>query len=149
MRFILVIATMIAMTSVAHAKEFQEGQLWTYQTRPGDDASLVLINLVETVPKLGAVYHISVLRVHLPSWKDDSRPETDLPHFPVLKEALEKSVMANVGKRAPLEAYRVGYKTWREAFDAGQAGAFKVSIAEIVSIVETTVQKNRPTPSDK
>jgi hypothetical protein len=149
MRHRLTLAAVVAMTSIAHARDFEAGQLWSYQTRPGDEASLVLIDLVETVPKLGAVYHIRVLRVHLPSWKDDSRPETDLPHFPVLKEALERSLVSNVGKRAPLDAYRKGYETWRSAFDAGRSGAFSISIAEIVSIVETTVEKNRPQPSDK
>ena len=149
MRHLLTFAAVLVMTSNAHARDFEAGQLWSYQTRPGDEASLVLIDLVETVPKLGTVYHISVLQVHFASWKDNSRPETDLPHFPVLKEALEKSVVSNVGKRAPLDAYREGYETWRSAFDAGRAGAFSVSISEIVSIVEATIEKNRPQPSNK
>jgi hypothetical protein len=143
MRHLLFLAAMIAMTTNAQARDFEAGQLWSYHARPGDDASLILIDLVESVPKLGAVYHISVLRVHLPSWKDSSRAETDLPHFPVLKEALEKSVIAHVGDRAPLDAYRTGYNTWRAAFDDGRAGAFTIPIAEVVSIVETTLEKNR------
>jgi hypothetical protein len=146
--YLLALAAVIAVTSNAQARDFEAGQLWSYQTRPGDESSLVLINLVESVPKLGTVYHISVLKVHMPSWKDNSRPEIDLPHFPVLKETLEKSLIAHVGERAPLEAYRNGYDTWRTAFDAGRAGAFTVSVAEVVSMIEETIEKNRPQPSD-
>lgn len=148
MRYLLSLVAVIAMTTNAQARDFEAGQLWSYHARPGDDASLNLINLVESVPKLGAVYHISVLRVHLPSWKDSSRPEIDLPHFPVLKAALEKSVVAH--DRGPLDAYRNGYNAWRAAFDDGRAGAFTVSIAEVISIVEAPVEKSRPSqPSNK
>jgi hypothetical protein len=144
MRHLLFLAAVISMTTSASARDFEAGQLWSYHSRPGDDASLILINLVESVAKLGPVYHISVLRVHLPSWKDSSRPETDLPHFPVLKVALEKSVVAHVGDRAPFDAYRNGYDTWRAALADGRAGAFTVTIAEVVAMVEATVEKNRP-----
>jgi hypothetical protein len=149
-RYVFFLTAVLAMTSNAQAHDFKAGQLWSYQTRPGDEASLVLINLVESVPKLGNVYHVSVLRVHLPSWKDTSRPEIDLPHFPVLKVALDKSVVAHVGDRAPLDAYREGYATWRAASDDDGAGAFSVSIAEVVSLVEAAVEKNRPSqPANK
>ena len=142
--YFFALSAVIAMTSNAQAREFEAGQLWSYKTRPGDESSLVLINLVESVPKLGTVYHISVLKVHMPSWADNSRPEIDLPHFPVLKETLEKSLIAHVGERAPLDAYRNGYDTWRSAFDATRAGAFTVSVAEVISMVEETIEKNRP-----
>jgi hypothetical protein len=142
MRSLIFVAALIAMTSTTQAREFEVGQLWSYHTRPGEENSLVLINFIESVPKLGTVYHISVLRVQLPNMNDGSRFETDLPHFPVLKEALDKSVVTHVGDREPNEAYRRGYDTWRAAFDAGRAGAFTVSIAEVVSIVEETVKKN-------
>jgi hypothetical protein len=148
MRDLFAILAVMAMTSPVVARDFVAGQVWSYHTRPGEEASLVLVDLVEAVPKLGTVYHISVLRVHLPSWKDNSRPETDLPHFPVLKETLEKSLVAYVGQRSPLESYRNGYDAWRSAFDAGKAGAFNISVAEIVSVVEESIERNRPQPSN-
>jgi hypothetical protein len=149
MRHLLSIAAVITMTTGAHAQDFKAGQLCSYHARPGDEASLILINLVEPVPKLGNVYHISVLRVHLPGWKDNARPEIDLPHFPVLKEALEKSVVRHVGDRAPLAAYRSGYTTWRAAFDGGRAGAFSIPISEVVALVEATVENRPDQPSNK
>lgn len=148
MRHLFLTVFLIGMASQVTARDFAAGELWSYQTRPGETSSLVLIDLVEEVPKLGAVYHISVLKVHLPSWKDSSRPETDLPHFPVLKETLEKSLVARVGNRQPLEGYRRGYDTWRSAFDACKAGAFTISVAEIIDVVEQTIAKNRPTSSN-
>jgi hypothetical protein len=150
MRYLGLLATLLFMASNATARDFEVGQVWSYYARPGDEESLILINLVEEVPKLGVVYHISVLRVHMPSLNDSSRPRIDLPHFPVLKVSLEESVVALVvSQYPPLDTYRRGYETWREAFDAGRAGAFTIPIYEIVQTVEESIAKTRQQPSNK
>ena len=145
MRFFLFVAA-IAMTGTASARDYSAGQLWSYQTRAGDESSLVLIDFVESVPKLGTIYHISVLQVHMPSWKDGSRSVMDLPHFPVSKVTLDNSLLAPVGTRAPFESYKAGYAEWRKAFDAGQAGVFTISVADVIATVETALLKNMPAP---
>jgi hypothetical protein len=145
MRLVMLSALLFVMASSAGARDFEAGQVWSYYARPGDEESLILIDLVEEVPKLGVVFHISVLRVHLPSLKDASRPRTDLPHFPVLKASLEESVVALVAKdHPPLDGYRRGYETWRRAFDAGKAGAFTIPVSEIVQTIEDAIAKNFP-----
>src|SRR4051794_6583403 len=99
------------------AREYVAGQLWSYKTLPGDEKSSVLINLVESAPDKSAIYHVSVLNVHISAYKGGPRRETVLPHFPVSKETLDKSLLEVVGKRSPYESYRAGYKIWRSAFD--------------------------------
>ncbi|AXQ27833.1 hypothetical protein D0B54_03700 [Solimonas sp. K1W22B-7] len=57
-----------------------------------------------------------------------------LPHFPVAKETLDKSVVAR--RCAPARAVdcQGGYGMWKEAFDAGKGDVFTISVAEIVSV---------------
>ena len=133
----------MAMANMASARDYVAGQLWSYKTRPGDESSTLLIDLVESVPKLGTIYHISVLRVQMPSLKDNSRGIMDLPHFPVSRETLDKSALELVGTREPFEPYRNGYAEWRKAFDEGHAGIFTLTVADIVGAVESIVIKNR------
>ena len=143
MRPILFTLVLLAMSAIAKASDYQAGELWSYKTRPGDDESLVLIDRVETVPKLGTIYHISVLRVHLPNPKDESRRLVDLPHFPVSKQTLDLSVIELVGKRAPLDAYLPGYAEWKRAFDAGEAGVFTIAVSDIVGMIETAIARKK------
>ena len=39
---------------------FAPGQVWTYKTRPGEEASRIIVCRVETDPKLGEIVHIHV-----------------------------------------------------------------------------------------
>lgn len=132
------IGVLLLSTSI-QAREYLAGQLWSYEARPGDDKSLVLIDLVESAPDKSAIYHVSVLGAHIPTRRGGPRLETDLPHFPVSKETLDKSLLELVGKRSPHESFRAGYDIWRSAFDDGRAGIFTISIAEIVAIVESQI----------
>jgi hypothetical protein len=50
----------IAM-SPAFAQDFAVGQIWSYKNRPTEAGSEVLINKIEDDPKLGLIFHISVL----------------------------------------------------------------------------------------
>lgn len=119
---------------------FAVGQVWTYQTRPGDEGSTVQINRIETVARLGVVFHLSVHDVHL---RSDEAPEgfvvTDLPHFPAAQESLETSVIALSERRARTIDFESGYSEWREAFDAGRAGVFTIPVAEIVAAIEQAI----------
>lgn len=130
------------MTMNVNAREYVAGQLWSCKSRPGDENSLILIDLVESAPDKSAIYHVSVFGVLLPTHKGGPRREADLPHFPVSKETLDKSLLEIVGERSPNESYKAGYKIWRNAFDKGEAGIFTISIAEIVSIIENQIPAN-------
>jgi hypothetical protein len=64
---------------------------------------------------------------------------SELPHFPVSRETLEKSCLDLQGTRAPNPEYLPGYEQWREAFDAGEAGVFDIPVSEIVDIVQQAI----------
>jgi hypothetical protein len=142
--FILLIVTM-ALPSLGAAPDFDVGQVWAYKTRPGEQDSTLLINKVEEDPKLGRIYHISVSKVQI---KVGAAIFThELPHLPVSLKTLKLSCTELVGHSEPNPMYLPGYRMWREAFDAGHAGIYTVSVSEIVDLSEKMLQKVPTTTS--
>lgn len=141
MRKLVVIMSLLSIFSVSRAADYSEGQVWSYKARLGEQKSTVLINKIETHEKLGKIFHISVDGVRVKNRHLKGGVSTELPHFPVSEETLKKSLTKLVAKRAPNQAYIEGYKTWKAAFDAGEAGIFTVSVSEIVEFVEEAINK--------
>jgi hypothetical protein len=125
----------------AQARDFLEGQVWSYKTRPGEGNSTLLINKVEIDPRLGAIFHVSVSGVSVKNSRVSSGVTSDLPHFPVSKQTLELSCVNLVGKSPPNAEYREGYAEWRSAFNQGKAGIFSIPISEIIDGVETAINQ--------
>jgi len=67
-----------------------------------------------------------------------------LQHLPFSEEAISKSVTILVGKTKDLPAYDEGYREWRKAWDAGKAGAFAMTVAETVGLLESTLDSPLP-----
>jgi hypothetical protein len=122
MRGLLVAIILSAAVSVASAHEFAVGQVWTYHVRPGDEGSTLQINRIDQNSKLGAIYHISVFGLHIPSPIAPGGYITELPHLPVSEQTLEKSVESLTSQPARAVDYSPGYAAWKQAFDAGRAG---------------------------
>ena len=66
----------------------------------------------------------------------------ELPHLPVSLGTLKMSCTTLVGQAAPNPKYLPGYRLWKEAHDAGHAGVYTISVAEIeiVAVTERTLQ---------
>jgi len=134
--------SLLRFIGIGKARDFSQGQIWAYQTRPGEEASTVLINKVEVDEKLGRIFHISVRGVKVKNPHLEGVGVTsELPHFPVSRETLEKSLTKFINTSAPSPEYIEGYKEWKRAFDLGEAGIFSISVAEIVNVIETTLSK--------
>ncbi len=133
--------TLLFAMSDALAQAFKEGQVWSYRARPNEHGSTLLINKVESDAKLGSIFHISVSGVKVKNRHASGGVTQELPHFPVSKKTLEDSVLKLVGTADPNPGYREGYATWKQAFDAGSAGIFTISVAEIVGFIEKTVNQ--------
>lgn len=57
-------------------------------------------------------------------------------HLPFAEEAINKSAAKLLKEKADLPDYQEGYGMWREAFDAGRAGVYTITIAEAVDVME-------------
>ncbi|MCG8351322.1 MAG: hypothetical protein MI924_26435 [Chloroflexales bacterium] len=126
---------------VANGTEYAEGQVWSYKNRPDEEHSTVLINKIESHEQLGNIYHIGVYGVKVRNLHIKGGISTKLPHLPVSEDCLRKSLAKLADNDAPSSDYVEGYKTWKQAFDVGKAGIFTITIAEIVDVIEQTVNK--------
>jgi hypothetical protein len=130
---------MIALSTLGATPDFDQGQVWAYKNRPGEEESTLLIDKVEDDPKLGHIYHISISKIHL---KGGSATFTDeLPHLPVSLQTLHLSCTKLVGQSDANPMYLQGYHMWKQAYDAGHAGIYTISIAEILDLAEKMLQK--------
>jgi hypothetical protein len=141
MRKLFAAVGLFLLMGASSAHDYAAGQVWTYHVNPGDKGSMLQINKIEHDPKLGAIFHISVFGLRISNPRVPGGVLTELPHLPVSKETLDKSVesLANVPVR-PV-SYEQGYAHWKQEFDAGHAGIYTVSVAEIVTIAEQTMSK--------
>jgi hypothetical protein len=129
----------IALIALGAAPDFEAGQVWAYKTRPGEEKSTLLIDKVEDDPMLGRIYHISISKVQL---KGGPMTFTDqLPHLPVSLQTLQISCTKLVGQSDANPMYLPGYRMWRQAYEAGRAGIYTVSISEILDLTEKMLQK--------
>jgi len=118
------------------ARSFCQGELWAYRTRPGEEASTVLINRIDADATLGQIFHISLTAVKIKNARASGGTTSTVAHLPVSQETLDKSLTKRIGT-APINAdYLDGYGQWRRAFDQGEAGIFSIDVAEIVSFLE-------------
>ena len=119
--------------------EFAAGQVWSYRTRPGEEDSALLINRVEPHEKLGPIFHISLSGLRVPDAQAPDGLMRELPHCPVSLKTLRESCTVCRGQADANPEHEEGLATWRAAFDAGRAGIFTITVADIVGVVEKTL----------
>lgn len=136
LRILTTLVLMLSPIAVCNAQnaDYHEGQVWEYQTRPGEAQSLLKIQLVESDNSAGddaPIYHISIIGVNV----GISDLWDDLPHLPVSETTLDMSVVRLSNSQAAFPDPSEGILVWREA----HGGVFTVSVSEIVEIVEQTL----------
>jgi hypothetical protein len=127
--------------SPAFAQDFAEGQVWSYRSRPAEEGSVLLINKIEVDPKLGQIFHISVLEVRVKNKRSPSGMTSELPHFPVSRKTLESSCVAMLRTAKPNPEYMEGYGEWRREFLKGKAGVFDIPVSQIVESIEDVINQ--------
>lgn len=119
--------------------KYKVGQVWSYKTRPNEKKSTFIVVRVESHPKLGNIVHIALRDLKL------RKPSGDFidtaGHLPFAEEAISKSADKLLKEKAELPDYEEGYGIWREAFDAGRAGVYTITIAEAVDVMEQTLNQ--------
>jgi hypothetical protein len=141
MRKFLAAVGLLLVMGASSARDYTAGQVWTYHVKPGDEGSTLQINKVEQDPKLGPIFHISVFGLRISNPRVAGGILTELPHLPVSKETLDKSVDSLSHAAVRPVAYEEGYAHWKREFDAGRAGIYTMSVAEIVTLAEQTMSK--------
>jgi hypothetical protein len=123
---------------------FKAGQVWKYQSRPGEWDSRLTVVLVETHEKLGTIVHIRVDGLAQRNPHAPGGINNVVHHMPFAEEAMERSVVELETADGPVPAsYEEGYRIWKQAFDKGEAGVFTVTVAEALTICEQALNQKR------
>jgi hypothetical protein len=119
--------------------DYAEGQVWTYDHRPGEDGSRVVIRKIGVEPEDGEVFHVSILGVKLRNHRVPGGAQPAMHHAAVLRTTLDKSLRELTTASDKDTAWENGYAVWRQAYDNGDAGVFELSVAEILGYIEMVV----------
>ena len=119
--------------------EFAPGQAWTYRTRPGEEASRVVIRKKDIEPEDGEVFHISILGVKLRNHRLPGGLQPAMHHAAVARATLDQSLLAYEGDGDDDEVWMDGYAVWRQAYDHGDAGVFDIPVSEILGYIEMVI----------
>jgi hypothetical protein len=119
--------------------DYAEGQVWTYDHRPGEDGSRVVIRKIGVEPEDGEVFHVSILGVKLRNHRVPGGAQPAMHHAAVLRTTLDKSLRTLTPATDADTAWEDGYAVWRQAYDNGDAGVFELTIAEILGYIEMVV----------
>lgn len=127
MRYLITLA-LLAASSFANAADLQAGQVWAYTTRAGENESTLTVLKIEQYRDLGQVVHVRIdgIRMRNPV---QGNIITDLPHLPFRGAAIQRSVTKLLRNSPSVPRFKDGYDTWKQAYDAGKAGAFETDVA--------------------
>ena len=125
------------MSQVIPSNQYAVGQLWACQGRHDGEQLTLLINRIDQHPLGGGnIYHVTLDGLKIRNPRVPEGVMTQLAHAPVTDQTLQRSQLHLLGQQAADPGYLQGYGQWREAFDAGNAGSFGVSVATILEIIE-------------
>ena len=116
--------------------QFRIGQVWRYQTRPGEGASRVIIGRIERIEGIGRVVHVKLTDLKLMSSAAPGSVATILFHVPMREDWLAASLLELTPERGDLEGFAEGYGTWLAAYRRGEAGVFTIPLSEVVRSME-------------
>ncbi len=125
----------------AEAITFDVGQVWSYRTRPGEEASRIYIARIDRDLGSKSIFHLYIDGLKLKNPLIEGGVQDHLVHVPVSKEALEASVISMTQEGVIPPDISEGYIIWREAFEQGRAGVFTISLQQIVQYIEDQFAK--------
>jgi hypothetical protein len=122
--------------------KFQAGQVWTYKTRPQEQSSTLVIVKIEQDAKQGTIVHVRITGLKIENPYSSDMFSHEISHMPISENALANSVLKMIDDNGEMGNYQEGYDTWRQAFDADEAGIFAIPVAECVSCMEKAVNQS-------
>ena len=133
---VTVAVLVLGAISPARAIDFQVGQAWSYDARPGEEASQIYVAKIDRDLATRTIYHIYVDGLKLKNPLIEGGVQDDLPHVPISREALEASVTGEPRMLTQIPDISEGYVIWRDAFVEGQAGVFTAPVKQVVQHIE-------------
>lgn len=116
-------------------QKFEVGQVWNYQTREGDENSTLQIIKIDNFEGKETFIHIAIEGLDI---NIDGNKLKNVGHLPLAIKSVQESV-TNLVKESTAVSDLEGYNQWKEAFEAGQAGVFTITVKEVVAFLEKSM----------
>lgn len=116
---------------------FEPGQVWTYKVRAGDEASRAIVLQVDEATPVGAVVHFCLTKLRGLAVSGSGDPG-DIGFLPLKLAIATQCVIAlesHVTELPHAEDFAEAYAEWLPALHDGEAGAWEIPLAEVVSTV--------------
>jgi hypothetical protein len=126
------------MPERASSPRFRVGQVWRYQTRPGEEASRAIVGRIERIAGIGTVVHVKLTGLQL---RGPQGVATIIFHAPVAEEQISASVTELTDERGDLQGFADGHAMWLSAYRKGEAGVFTLPLAGIVDAMEQALNQ--------
>lgn len=121
--------------------KYKPGQVWTYETREGEEASRLTVVKVEENEEFGCIVHVYISDIAIQCEGAPGGVVKNIHHAPYAEDALDDSVIELESQGAKLPDFQAGYKEWKAAFDNGDAGVFTFIVADGVAAMEAAMQE--------
>ena len=118
---------------------FESGQAWAYDTRPGEEASRIVVCRVDRDPGLGEIVHIHVNGLRLKNPHAPGGASDRIGHMPYSADALRKEVKKLESTHPAMPPFEDGYQQWRAAFEEGKAGVWTLPVKEAIAGMEAAL----------
>ena len=121
--------------------KYKPGQVWTYETRDGEDASRLTVVKVDQHEKFGCIVHVFISDIAIDCPSAPGGVVKNIHHAPYTEEALDESVVELDSQGVKLPDFQAGYREWKAAFDNGDAGVFPFVVADGIAAMEAAMQE--------
>jgi len=132
----VLVPAVVVCAGPALAADYEAGQVWRYQTRPGEEASRLYIVRVDRELSARPIFHIYLDGLKLKNALMEGGVQKNLPHAAVSQESLDSSVIELLQAEAPMPNIGEGYAIWRLAFGRGETGVFTLPVKDVVQYIE-------------
>lgn len=107
---------------------FLPGQVWQYDTRPGEGNSTLTVLAIDEGEDY-AIIHIRLDNIEFCSGGC-------IKHLPFSVDAIMDSVTGFTKHLDTIPEFKDGYDQWKQQFESGKAGYWKIPVKEAVEAIE-------------
>jgi hypothetical protein len=128
---------------------YSAGQVWQYETRPGEEDSTFVIGRVAYYSQIGCVVHISVRGLQITPRGGQGPAMEIISHVPIADKAVDRSIVSLVGREEQVPGFEQAYAEWKREFRAGRAGVFTLSVAEVIGVCQEALLRGSRVDEDR
>lgn len=112
---------------------FLPGQLWHYNTRPGEENSLLTVLAIDDEDDY-TIIHVRLDNINFGS-------NGYIQHLAFSAEAIMDSVTGFIKHLEKIPDFKEGYDHWKQAFKEGKTDYLKVTVKEAVEAIGQRMNK--------